>query len=214
MKNAILRIIFVAILISGSSMASTAQTLLNNPLWDQSNQGKDAVSNRLFDALLKRNVFNRKHIGSTFNFYAVGYLKNIDFYYVSYMETQELAVDYATELYRIHPHTDISSFDYTKTSLGLDDPNQNFIVFWDIGRIDSFDDYLVVYDRRHVVVYKKNKTDKNYSEVSDIGYIFDDKNEFFYDQAKRQIKRKTDGNKKDKEIIETYQIVDGKIVKM
>lgn len=197
-----------------ATLASTAQTLLNDPIWDQASQGKDAVSNRLFAALLKRNVYNKEHCCSTHRFYAAGYLKNIDFYYVSYEETGDLTLDYMTEFYRIHPSTDIRKFDYTKTSLFVDDPNPDFMVLWDIGRVDAFDETLVIYHPRHVALYKRNKTDKNYQSVHDTGIGYDSYDEFRYDPATHKLTRKTTATKAGgKRITETYRLVEGKFLR-
>lgn len=123
-------------------------------------------------------------------------------------------MDNITEFYRIHPRTDIRKFESTKTSLSLEDPNPDFMVLWDIGRVDAFDETLVIYHPRYVTVYKKNKADKNYQSVTDMGIVFARDDEFLYDPATRMLIRKTNAPKAGgKRITETYQLVDGKFLR-
>jgi len=216
MKNNIIKIIFVFVLLIENSIALFSQNLLNDPHWDNFNQGKDTKSNNLFESLLLKSVYNKPSVCSTFDFYSIGYLKNIDFYYVSYKVSDEATVDFITELYRINSKTDISSFDYTKTETMINDSNKNHCVIWDMGNIDSFDEYLIFYDKRHVAVYKKSDKANEYISISDMGYFFGHfEEEFFYDRINRQFVRKIhrlNGDKKGSS--ETYKIINDGIVKM
>ena len=216
MRNNIIKIIFVFILLIENSIALFSQNLLIDSHWDNLNQGKDTKSNNLFESLLLRSVYNKPTVCSTFDFYSIGYLKNIDFYYVSYSASNEATVEFVTELYRINTKPDLSSFDYTKTSTMMNDSNKNHCVIRDIGKIDSFDDFLVFYDKRHVAVYKKSDKANKYISTSDIGIGYDNvEEEFIYDSINRQIIWKKELLKGDKKgFSETYKIINGEIVKM
>lgn len=215
MKNNIIKIIFVFVLLIENSIVLFSQNLLNDPHWDNFNQGKDIKCNNLFESLLLRSVYNKSSVCSTFDFYSIGYLKNIDFYYVSYNVSDEASIDFITELYRISSKTDISSFDYTKTSTMINDSNKNHCVIWDMGKIDSFEDYLIFYDKRHVAVYKKSEKANEYISISDIGSSGHVDSEFVYDRINRQFVRKIFSlNGVKKEYSEKYKIINGEIIKL
>ena len=216
MKHKIVMRIGALILMFAITTNLFSQNITRNTYWNNCNQGRDTISNSLFEALLQKTISKKMYPEKKIEFYSIGYLKDIEFYYVSYTQSDESSTDYITELFKINKFTNITNFDYTGSSTMLNDSNKNHCVIKDIGKIDLYETYLIFYDKKHISIYKKNDTKNEYDLLTD--YYCATKNENFknsqvsYDTRKHQFSMKVKGLEGHaKGYVETYEIKDGKI---
>lgn len=180
---------------------------------------KDVESDNLFIELLESRGFIDPQDPSSCLCTATGYLKNIDYFYVSYEMQDEFSYSAVTELFRISSTTRLSDFMYTKDNVSLNDPNPNHCVIWDMGDVDAFENYLVIYDEVHVAIYKKSTNANEYDLITDFRCSNENEDnpncELNYNTDTRQVERRIYSNPDDKKgIVETYKIVKGKLVKI
>jgi len=210
---------FIFILIINLPILLFSQATSKKSSFNNFSLGKVSICDNKFLSFLKERNFIKDDFSPNRDFYAIGYIKNIDFYYISYSESSDFDYVPIIEFYKMDSSTHISSFSYTSYNVGQDDPNINHFVFSDIGMVDSFDDYLIVYNEEHINIYKRNKSINKYDLITEFKCSKSYENylscSLIYNKSKREFLRKLYGiSGYKKGYFETYKIINGDIIKI
>jgi len=103
----------------------------------------------------------------------------------------------------------------------FNDSNQNYFSLNDVGMVDSYDDYLIVYDKKHFNLYanRKSKNGINFELIGGMACSKlperSSKCEFIFNKSKKEFLRKiSDFKGYDNGLFHTYKIQEGKIIQI
>ena len=175
--------------------------------WSSYKLGKNLICDKKFKDILEERNNIRYDSVSDFVF-DIGYLRNIDFYYISYKVNNENTY---TEFYKLFNSTDIDTFFYTKLCITINEKNKNHFVLDDCGYVNFFNEYIIIYNKQSVNLYKRIIDPlQKYKLVSGF-YGF----ELIYDKSKHEFIKKSKGIKGyENGYFETYVVVNDKFTKI
>jgi len=180
--------------------------------------GKNMTCDKLFIDLLIAKGLKDKNKPGTCNCYASGYLEDLECYYVSYSYVENGETYDATELFELDNDSKITDFTLDINAVA-ENQNPNQSIIWDKGELDTKQVFIVLINKEHLSVYKKNRDTNEFELEETVGCLKGNgKNkscQFFYDRENQIIIRRSYGIQgHEKGYDERYMIVSGTIIKM